>query len=100
MATVLKDIQEKSEKIEHVKTLVKKKAQKLEIDKESLRESPVSQGISWKEKEFSHPERVVHIATMFSGIEFRCYSIQRQSRSTCRRSTMSGFLYGRKEIRI
>lgn len=77
MATVLTDIQEKSEKIEHVKTLVKKKAQKLEIDKESLRESPISQGVSWKEKEFSHPERVVHIATMFSGIGAIEHAFQR-----------------------
>lgn len=77
MATVLTDIQEKSEKIEHVKTLVKKKAQKLEIDKESLRESPISQGVSWKEKEFSHLERVVHIATMFSGIGAIEHAFQR-----------------------
>ena len=33
MATVLKDIQEKNEQIEHVKKLVKKKAQKLEYMK-------------------------------------------------------------------
>lgn len=77
MATVLKDIQEKSEQIEHVKTLVKKKAQRLEFDKESLRESSISQGVSWKEKKFSHPERVVRIATMFSGIGAIEHAFQR-----------------------
>lgn len=77
MATVLKDIQEKNEQIEHVRKLVKKKAQKLETSKESLMESPISQGVSWKEKEFSHPERTVRLATMFSGIGAIEHAFQR-----------------------
>ncbi len=77
MGTVLKDIQEKNEQIEHVKTLVKKKAQRLEIDKRSLRESPISQGVSWKEKEFLYPERIVRVATIFSGIGAIEHAFQR-----------------------
>lgn len=77
MATVLKDIQEKNEQIEHVRKLVRKKAQKLEASNESVLESPISQGISWKEKEFSHPERTVRLATMFSGIGAIEHAFQR-----------------------
>ena len=77
MATVLKDIQEKNEKIEHVRTLVKTKAKKLEASKESLSETPISQDVCWKEKEFSHPERTVRLATMFSGIGAIEHAFQR-----------------------
>lgn len=66
MATVKKDIEEKTKKITRVRNLIKKKAEKL--DQRNLEEAPISQGTNWRDLEFSHPERTVRIGTMFSGI--------------------------------
>ena len=66
MATVKKDITEVSEKITEVKKIVKKRAEQLK-EKELL-QTPISEGVSWKDLKFSHPERTVRIGTVFSGI--------------------------------
>lgn len=55
MATVEKDIKEENEKISKVKRLVKKRAETLE--QRNLEQTPLSDGLSWKDMKFSHPER-------------------------------------------
>ena len=57
MATVKKDIEEVSEKINKVKKLVRKRVAQLEY--KDIPETPLSQGVPWKDLSFSHPERVV-----------------------------------------
>lgn len=66
MATVKKDIEEKTKKISQVRKIIKKKSEKLE--QRELKEAPLSTGTCWKDLEFSHPERTIRIGTMFSGI--------------------------------
>ena len=66
MATVKKDITEVSDKITKVKKIVKKRAEQLK-EKELL-QTPISEGISWRDLNFSHPERTIRIGTVFSGI--------------------------------
>ncbi|MCQ2139262.1 MAG: DNA (cytosine-5-)-methyltransferase [Bacteroidales bacterium] len=66
MATVKKDISESTERIDAVKEIVKDRASK--IDSVDRSYSPLSTGKSWRELEFSHPERVIRLGTMFSGI--------------------------------
>ena len=63
MATVEKDIKENSDKIKAVKRIVRSRAKKL--DDKVLAQTPISMGISWKDIEFSHPERCVRIGTLF-----------------------------------
>ena len=75
MATVKKDIEEVSEKITTVKRIVKKRVEKLQ-DKR-LQETPLSESTSWKDLEFSHPERTVRIGTLFSGIGAIEHAFQR-----------------------
>ena len=54
MATVKKDIEEVSEKINKVKKLVRKRVAQLEY--KDIPETPLSQGVPWKDLSFSHPE--------------------------------------------
>ena len=75
MATVHKDITEESEHINAVKQIVKDKAKK--IDASKLKETEVSTGTSWKELDFSHPERTIRLATAFSGIGAIEHAFQR-----------------------
>ena len=75
MATVKKDITEVSDKIIKVKKIVKKRAERLK-EKELL-QTPVSEGVSWKDLKFSHPERTVRIGTVFSGIGAIEHAFQR-----------------------
>ena len=75
MATVEKDIREESEKIIKVKKLVKKRAEELEDT--DLVETPISEGPSWKDLEFSHPNRTIRIGTVFSGIGAIEHAFQR-----------------------
>ena len=75
MATVKKDITEVSEKITEVKKIVKKRAEQLK-EKELL-QTPISEGVSWKDLKFSHPERTVRIGTVFSGIGAVEHAFQR-----------------------
>jgi len=75
MATVDKDINEISDKITKVKHLVKKRVEKLEY--KELEETPISEGICWKDIEFSHIDRTVRLATVFSGIGAIEHAFQR-----------------------
>lgn len=75
MTTVHKAITEESEHINKVKKIVKEKASK--IEKANLKESPLATGESWKDLEFSHPERTVRLATAFSGIGAIEHAFQR-----------------------
>ena len=75
MATVHKAITEESEQINSVKKIVKEKA--LKIDEVNLQETPVSEGPSWKDLEFSCPEKTIRLATAFSGIGAIEHAFQR-----------------------
>ena len=54
MATIIKDIQEESDKITKVKRIIKNRSEKLE--KKNILPTPLSEDVSWKELPFSHPE--------------------------------------------
>lgn len=76
MATVEKDIREQNEKIQQIRQIVKDRQDELELFP-LLTPSPISQGVSWKEKEFAFPERTIRLATMFSGIGAIEHAFQR-----------------------
>lgn len=76
MATVEKDIKEQSERISHVRGIVKERQEELELFP-ILVPTPISKGLSWKEKKFTHPERTIRLATMFSGIGAIEHAFQR-----------------------
>ena len=76
MATVERYITENSKRISHIKSLVKEKAEELVLIPET-QESPISKGASWKDLEFSCPERTIRIGTMFSGIGAIEHAFQR-----------------------
>ena len=63
MATVEKDINESSEKIDKVKRIVQDRALALEYKKQ-IPQTPIADGASWKDLEFSHPENTVRIGTV------------------------------------
>lgn len=75
MATVKKAITEDTDRIREVKEIVQGKAAQMGDVK--LKQSPVSTGASWVEKEFSHPERTIRLATAFSGIGAIEHAFQR-----------------------
>ncbi len=75
MTTVKKDIEEVSEQINKVKKLVRKRVASLEY--KDIPETPISSGTPWKELSFSHPERVVRLGTLFSGIGAIEHAFQR-----------------------
>ncbi|MBQ3739353.1 MAG: DNA (cytosine-5-)-methyltransferase [Bacteroidales bacterium] len=75
MATVEKDINEISDKITKVKRLVKKRVDNLEY--KEIEETPISEGENWKDLEFSHPENIIRLATVFSGIGAIEHAFQR-----------------------
>ncbi|MBQ9465533.1 MAG: DNA cytosine methyltransferase [Muribaculaceae bacterium] len=75
MPTVKKDIIETSEKINKAKKVINKKAQSL--DNKILTPTDISNGPSWKFREFSHPERTIRLATVFSGIGAIEHAFQR-----------------------
>ena len=76
METVKRYITENSKRISHIKSLVKEKAEELVLIPET-QESPISKGTSWKDLDFSHPERTIRIGTMFSGIGAIEHAFQR-----------------------
>ena len=75
MATVEKDIKEKSAKITIAKKEIKKKAESL--SDRIVVPTELSDGTNWKDLEFSHPERIVRIGTVFSGIGAIEHAFQR-----------------------
>lgn len=76
MASVKKDIKEESEKIKAVRKIVKTKAASID-DEKIITPTPLSEGPSWKDLEFSHPEKCVRIGTVFSGIGAIEHAFQR-----------------------
>ena len=75
MATVEKDIKEESDKIKAVKKIVKKRVKALQ--NKELVQTPLSDGPSWKDLQFSHLENTVRIGTLFSGIGAIEHAFQR-----------------------
>lgn len=51
MATIIKDIQEESDKITKVKRILQNRSEKLE--KKNILPTPLSEDVSWKELQFS-----------------------------------------------
>ena len=76
MSTVVKDINESSEKIDEVKRIVKDRALALEYKKQ-IPQTPISEGPSWKDLQFSQPRNIVRIGTVFSGIGAIEHAFQR-----------------------
>ena len=75
MATVKKAIAEDSEHIRAVKKLVQERASG--ISSANLQETPLSSGTSWRYLKFNHPDRIVRLATAFSGIGAIEHAFQR-----------------------
>ena len=75
MTSVQKYIKEESAKIKAVKSIVRKRAAKL--DNVELKETPLSDGPLWNTLKFAHPERCIRIGTMFSGIGAIEHAFQR-----------------------
>ena len=75
MTTVKKDIEEVSDKINKVKKLVKKRVASLKY--KDIPETPVSDGVLWKDLSFLYPERVIRLGTLFSGIGAIEHAFQR-----------------------
>lgn len=76
MATVKKDINESSEKIDKVKRIVLNRALELEYQKQ-IPQTPLSDGELWKTLEFSCPQNTIRIGTVFSGIGAIEHAFQR-----------------------
>lgn len=81
MATVKNDIEESSDKITKVKRLVKERAQELEY--KVIPQTPLVEGISWKDLQFSQPDNVIRIGTVFSGIGAIEHAFQRLGLKHC-----------------
>lgn len=75
MATVFKDINESNKKIARVKKIIKKRVEHL--DEKEIPQTPLSDGICWKELTFSKPEKKIRIGTLFSGIGAIEHAFQR-----------------------
>lgn len=75
MVSVKKDIEEVSDKINKVKKLIRKRVASLEY--KDIPETPLSEGVLWKDLSFSHPERIVRLGTLFSGIGAIEHAFQR-----------------------
>ncbi|MCQ2282906.1 MAG: DNA (cytosine-5-)-methyltransferase [Bacteroidales bacterium] len=75
MAKDKKEIVETTEKIKKVKKIVKAKAAEMEYRK--LDPTPISDGPSWRDLDFSHPEKNIRIGTLFSGIGAIEHAFQR-----------------------
>lgn len=75
MATVEQDIKEQSAKIAKARKIIKKKADNL--DDRIITPTPLAEGISWRDLVFSCPEKLVRLATVFSGIGAIEHAFQR-----------------------
>ncbi|MBO4700071.1 DNA (cytosine-5-)-methyltransferase [bacterium] len=75
MTTVTKEIHEISDKITKVKTIVKKRIE--ELESKDIEETPIDDEVIWKDLEFSHPENIVRLGTLFSGIGAIEHAFQR-----------------------
>lgn len=75
MATVKKDINEVSDKITKVKRIVKKRIDELEY--KEIEQTPLADGVCWKDIQLSNPESTVRLGTLFSGIGAIEHAFQR-----------------------
>lgn len=75
MATVNKYINETSEKITHVRKLVRKRKEK--IEGKEIAQTPLSEETSWRELPISYPNRTIRIGSVFSGIGAVEHAFQR-----------------------
>lgn len=75
MATIEKEINEQSDRIEKVKKIVKTRAE--QIVQGEIKQTLISDGPNWKELDFTCPERCVRIGTLFSGIGAIEHAFQR-----------------------
>lgn len=75
MATVKKDINEVSDKITKVKRIVKKRIDELEY--KEIEQTPLVDGVCWKDIQLSNPESTVRLGTLFSGIGAIEHAFQR-----------------------
>lgn len=76
MTKIEENINETSEKIDKVKAIVKKRSEKREVENVYQKQEGLSDD-DWREKEFSHPERIVRLGTVFSGIGAIEHAFQR-----------------------
>lgn len=76
MTTVDRYIREDNEKISQVRRIVKEKAEDLVLFPD-MSPAPLSDGLSWKDRDFAYPEREIRLATMFSGIGAIEHAFQR-----------------------
>lgn len=79
MTTVEEKITESSERIDHVKKIVKKRSS--EITDPYLKQEDTASD-SWKEKEFLYPQRTICLGTAFSGIGAAEHAFQRLGLNT------------------
>lgn len=75
MATVKKDINEVSDKITKVKRIVKKRIDELEY--KEIEQTPLADGVCWRDIQLSNPESTVRLGTLFSGIGAIEHAFQR-----------------------
>lgn len=76
MPTVKAYITEDTPRISHVRSVVQRKAETLEM-LPTTTPTPVSNGVSWRDIEFAYPNRTIRLATMFSGIGAIEHAFQR-----------------------
>ena len=74
--TVEKHITETNDRINHVRSFVRAKADELKLYP-IITPSSISRNVIWKDKQFLFPERIVRVATMFSGIGAVEHAFQR-----------------------
>ena len=74
--TVEKYIKETSDRINHVRNIVRTRVDELSLFP-LIVPSNISHNIIWKDKQFTHPEWTVRVATMFSGIGAVEHAFQR-----------------------
>ncbi len=75
MASVEKDIKETSNKIDEVRRIVKQRVEDLEP--KDFAQTPISNETSWKDLQFSYPQRTIRLGTLFSGIGAIEHAFQR-----------------------
>lgn len=76
MTSVQAHISENSQRITHVRQVVQRQAEVLDMFPTTT-PSPIAKGTSWKDLEFEYPERTIRLATMFSGIGAVEHAFQR-----------------------
>lgn len=76
VTTVERYMTERDQRLSEVKSLVMEKVEEL-ILFPYTEATNISRGTSWKEREFSHPEKTIRLGSMFSGIGAIEHALQR-----------------------